>query len=622
MGEEDSEDDVAAPRSPGPLRADLVAEVQQTRAENYFASVNLFHRLLADHAPSGALSAQQAVELADALGFPLEVEPEEAMDAGADGTVDAWEFETWWKHQWMRASTCVARATRAFEGSEVNHLSVAAGDECGVLNNSDREWWLCSLGDSEGWVPARLLMRIDGFLDAGGSGSDSVEGEGDVPAAMAVAAAMADPARPRASQPFALGGKSAVWQHLSFVDALADPIAARGRRSGLEPLLRTMRLIGCCLAPKADEGQPSLAGTWAPDVQRSWHDATALTESLSQCKPDMKELHVVIESWMNRVLSLRKDGSPAIFPVGWRRKHAGQETETAMLGVLSKVGRARYSLAVCSSGTNEGAAEYLATIPDKIHGGELLRSRRCVCSRFAHVFLTFCSRFAHVRSLVIESIPAVRIEDSTLWFLLFRPAVFASASNGPQLLFERVLPYLGERPLLRNTHGTSVPIPRGGDPSQWGGAIEAIKCALTTQGSEAAASCEVLLHGRLLQLACLDVRAAGQISAGDGALLRLSSRTVAALAAIEARRDGSAMELEVLAAVNACLEQLEQCISAAEPDEVRTLYAFRSVLSFPTAWEGPHLKHELPPSLGTTAAHAPARRSECAKCSRRLGWFR
>ena len=412
-----------------------------------------------------------------------------------------------------------------------------------------------------------------------------------------MAAAMADPARPRASQSFALGGKSAVWQHPSFVDALADPIAARGRRSGLEPLLRTMRLIGCCLAPNADERQPSLAGGWAPDVQRSWHDATALTESLAQCKPDMKELHVVIESWMNRVLSLRKDASPAIFPIGWRRKHAGQETETAMLGVLSKVGKSRYSLAVCSSGSNEGAPEYLAVCvlilfyalfvlfcavyavicakndgfcsrPDTMHGGEILRSR----------------------SLIIESIPAARIEDSTLWFLLFRPAVFANASNGPQLLFERVLPvdtqaistqydlmghiyrllvwqYLGERPLLRNTHGTSLPVPRGGDPSQWGGAVEAMKCALTTQGSEAAATCDVLLHGRLLQLACLDVRAAGKISAGNGALLRLSSRTVAALAAIEARRDDSTMELEQLEQLDETLEQLEQCISAAEPDE-------------------------------------------------------
>ena len=54
------------PAGPPPLRAELVAEVQQTRAENYFASVEMLHRLLAEDVPSGAqLTSQQAVELAN-----------------------------------------------------------------------------------------------------------------------------------------------------------------------------------------------------------------------------------------------------------------------------------------------------------------------------------------------------------------------------------------------------------------------------------------------------------------------------------------------------------------------------------------------------------------------------
>jgi len=506
---------------PPALDAKLVAEVQQTRAENYFASIEVLHRLIAEEAPDGTLSESQVIEVADMLGFPLEVQPDEAMETAPDGTIDAWEFESWWKQQWMRASSAQARAIAAFESSEVNHLSVAAGDEVGVLNNSDADWWLCALGDSEGWVPASLL-RVDGGASGSGSDSeyardsgsdsdgDSADGE-DGPGSASAADAIAALAGPQHTHGLALGGDAAVWQHPSFVDALADPIVARGRRGGLGALLRTMRLIGGCLAPNDDAEQPSLAGAWAPDVQRSWHDATALTESLAQCGADMAQLHVLIESWMNRVLSLRKNGAPAIFPVAWRRKlrqaGQGQESETAMLGVLSKTGKAKYSLAVCSSGSNEGAAEYLATTPDTAHGGNLLRAR----------------------SLTVASIPASRVEDSTLWFLLFRSALSGS-TGGPQLLFERVLPYLGERPLLHNTHGRPLPIPRGSDASQWGGAVEALRCALVAQGSASADSCEVLLHGRLLQLVGIDLRAMGRISDSESALLRLSCRTVAGMA--------------------------------------------------------------------------------------------
>ena len=544
--------DAAASELPA-LDPSLVEQVQQTRAENYFASIEVLHRVLAEEAPSGTLSADKVIEVAEMLGLPLEVQPDEAMETAADGTVDAWEFESWWKRQWMRSSTAQAWAAAGFESGEVNHLAVAAGDRVSVLNNSDADWWLCSLGDSEGWVPARGL-RVHGdasgsdsdgeYVQNHGSDTDSDSGSESGAHDAAAAEAIAELAGPQNAGACVLGGAGVVWRHPSFLDALADPIAAPGRRGGLRALLETMRLVGCCLAPNSGAGQTSLVQEWAPDVQRCWHDGTALTESLSQCGADMSQLHAVLESWMNRVHSLRKDGAPAIFPVAWRREHANEQLGTAMLGVLSKVDSAQYSLTVCSSGSNQGTAEYLATSPDTAHGGNLTRAR----------------------SVTIESIPASRIEDSTLWFLLFRPAVFSNPSNGPELLFERVLPYLAERPLLRNTHGRLMPIPAGGDPSQWGGAVEALRCALLTQGSPAANSCEVLLHARLLQLALLDVSVMGTISDSDSAMLRLSCRTVAGIAAAEGRREEACIATEELEAVEACLTELEQGIAMAEPD--------------------------------------------------------
>ena len=97
-----------APGQGSELDPMLVEQVQQTRAENYFASIEVLHRVLAEEAPGGTLSPEQVIEVAETLGLPLEVQPEEAMETAADGTVDAWEFENWWKKQWMRLSASSA----------------------------------------------------------------------------------------------------------------------------------------------------------------------------------------------------------------------------------------------------------------------------------------------------------------------------------------------------------------------------------------------------------------------------------------------------------------------------------------------------------------------------------
>lgn len=55
-----------------------------------------------------------------------------------------------------------------------------------------------------------------------------------------------------------------------------------------------------------------------------------------------------------------------------------------------------------------------------------------------------------VASLQLMDVPAYRIRDSSFWTLAYRQLVYARPDNGPQELYERLLPYLNSRPLLSN----------------------------------------------------------------------------------------------------------------------------------------------------------------------------
>lgn len=55
-----------------------------------------------------------------------------------------------------------------------------------------------------------------------------------------------------------------------------------------------------------------------------------------------------------------------------------------------------------------------------------------------------------VASLMLNDVPGFRIRDSSFWTLAYRQLVNARPSNGPQELYEKLLPYLNSRPLLSN----------------------------------------------------------------------------------------------------------------------------------------------------------------------------
>ncbi|XP_031303576.2 NADPH oxidase organizer 1 [Camelus dromedarius] len=75
-------------------------------------------------------------------------------------------------------------ASRAFEGSQADELSVPAGAHVCVLETSDRGWWLCRFGGRTGLLPAAILQP-DGlgtvlsgpWLHLGADGGEDREGE-------------------------------------------------------------------------------------------------------------------------------------------------------------------------------------------------------------------------------------------------------------------------------------------------------------------------------------------------------------------------------------------------------------------------------------------------------------
>ncbi|XP_055097306.1 NADPH oxidase organizer 1 isoform X1 [Symphalangus syndactylus] len=70
-------------------------------------------------------------------------------------------------------------ASRAYESSRADELSVPAGARVRVLETSDRGWWLCRYGDRAGLLPA-VLLRPEGLgalLSRTGFRGDSPAGE-------------------------------------------------------------------------------------------------------------------------------------------------------------------------------------------------------------------------------------------------------------------------------------------------------------------------------------------------------------------------------------------------------------------------------------------------------------
>ena len=120
------------------------------------------------------------------------------------------------------------------------------------------------------------------------------------------------------------------------------------------------------------------------------------------------------------------------------------ETElesSPLLFVLHRESADFFALAVVNTGMG---AEYNPMCPDPINSSGLHRSA----------------------SFILREIPVDRATNATFWFLATRMLVYPSKFHSSKMLYEHLLPYLNRKPLLANTLGPGMIMPRGGDPSR------------------------------------------------------------------------------------------------------------------------------------------------------------
>ena len=130
-----------------------------------------------------------------------------------------------------------------------------------------------------------------------------------------------------------------------------------------------------------------------------------------------------LQYMVGRVNAMRP-GEILIFPGGWRRE---TKPGHALVHVLEEASNHHFTFSTCNTKGGEGL-EYHARA--QCAPPKLRRS------------LTLCC----------DDVPVWRLQDSSFWYMLFRPLVYPSDANGPAYLYEQLLPYLNSRPLYSNAY--------------------------------------------------------------------------------------------------------------------------------------------------------------------------
>jgi hypothetical protein len=227
---------------------------------------------------------------------------------------------------------------------------------------------------------------------------------------------------------FALGSVP-IWTHPSFVDALADPYAAKAQRRklcapGIHALHHTVMLVKSALEHlnKIFNGASStLLG--ASSIMQGVIDLISTFPAYSARTAQFRSY---LAGFVDKIAGMTP-GDTLAFPGGWSRpvghdaggRLAAVESN-AILFVLHCRHNDTFCLAVCNSG--EGS-EYHAVTPDREVGGELLRAL----------------------SFALYDIPAQKIRDSAFWFAMLEMQVYPDDNNGPGRMYEQLLPYLNRR---------------------------------------------------------------------------------------------------------------------------------------------------------------------------------
>ena len=190
---------------------------------------------------------------------------------------------------------------------------------------------------------------------------------------------------------------------------------------------------------------------------------------------------------------------------------------------------------------------------------------------------------------VLYDIPRSRIADSSIWFLMLRGLVYPG-ENGPKDVYETLLPYLNQRPLLDNFdyNYSARPVPTNNDFSRIGVVNEALRHTLIFGGLTPAYAMHLSTLTQVMYGKFLDAQLAGSasLSTSDAMLVHFMAQGIARMASTEGAEEFSPFTTHEHQFIAELVTAVNEKVGALIPSDVSVqhLLTFRGLsLRFLTA---------------------------------------
>lgn len=186
-------------------------------------------------------------------------------------------------------------------------------------------------------------------------------------------------------------------------------------------------------------------------VVEALSDMMMIASMLPVNKKDDAAFLQFLDFFMMKVGAIQP-GGVLVAPAGWSTGSGGHVMLLILTRSLTQLDK--YSFAIVNTG--EGL-EYHAAHADPVTA-EIKRN------------LAF----------VLHDVPAIRVTDTIFWFMIYRMMVYPDEANGPQIFYERLLPFLNSKPLMANVDETTPwrQPPHGNDTTHCQCIFETVHCAV------------------------------------------------------------------------------------------------------------------------------------------------
>jgi hypothetical protein len=337
-----------------------------------------------------------------------------------------------------------------------------------------------------------------------------------------------------------------VWQYSTFVDYVADAsvnqktLKAEDTRVAPARLLESLEFMQKIFERLNEMGNSSIKEQF-DELHKALTDAADILRAMPFRLGDDAKFHAFLTLVVGRVHNLRL-GNLMLVPAGWTHDENGDHLIMVALRRQEKA----WSFAIINTGMDpHQGLEYHAAKPD-LGSGTIKRN------------LAFSVFDVHPEKL----------KQSSFWMVLLWPLVYPTARNGPGDIYDRLLPYLNERPLMANIPTTctqdEVPpvdwrtLPHGGDHSYCRCITEALRQCLRFVGMNSSQSEYVLMHidWTLCSMIQHDLSMLTSLGGSDLILVKHAQQRLARSASVQAAKPH--VSLEQLDAIEACLDDLER----------------------------------------------------------------